>query len=351
MSANKAQRDMIMSEKHNHRRWNGQPGHYEVWYLTTNHRASETGFWIRYTVEAPLPGKGEPEAGLWFAFFDARDPARNLAMRQLLPADAMTATTGPFAVSIGESQLTNGSARGSLAGGGHQARWDLSWRPSPTTHLTLPSLMYRRGGLGETTVLAPNLAVAMSGAITVDDRTFELDAEPGGQTHLWGRKHAYSWAWGHCNAFAGHPGAAIEMLSVRLFRAGRVLPPLTILTLYLDGEVYRFNEFRHVVLNRAEYGTGYFGFSATGPRVRIQGQFSCRPRDMVTAPYVDPDGEPSWCANTEVADLRLSVDRRVGLGRWHEHAFIEAPRCGHFEVGGRTRDPAITGEYSTFGGH
>lgn len=342
-----------MSEAHNHRRWNGQPGHYEVWYLTTNHRASETGFWIRYTVEAPLPGLGEPEAGLWFGFFDAREPARNLAIRQLMPAEAMSATAPgqPFAVSIGESRLTNDSARGSLAGGGHQASWDLRWQPSRTTHLTLPSIMYRRGGLGETTVLAPNLDVAMSGTITADDRTFELAGEPGGQTHLWGRKHAYSWAWGHCNAFAGRPGAAIELLSVRLARAGRILPQLTIFTLYLDGEVYRFNEFRHVLFNRAEYGTGYFSFSAVGARVRIQGQFSCRPRDMVTAPYVDPDGEPSWCANTEVADLRLSVDRRVGLDRWQEHAFLEAPRSGHFEVGARTRDPAISAEYVTIGEH
>ena len=58
--------------------------------------------------------------------------------------------------------------------------------------------MYRRGGLGETTVYRPNILVPVSGTITVDGETVQLAGEPGGQTHLWGRKHAYAWAWGRC---------------------------------------------------------------------------------------------------------------------------------------------------------
>jgi hypothetical protein len=39
--------------------WGGQPGHYEVYYLTFTDRASGVGFWIRYTMVAPLPETGE----------------------------------------------------------------------------------------------------------------------------------------------------------------------------------------------------------------------------------------------------------------------------------------------------
>lgn len=337
-----------MRDADNLRRWDGQRrGHYEVWYLTFNHRASGTGFWIRYTLESPLEGHGEPYAQLWFACFDRRNPTRTFGINRKLPIAEMTAAADPFAVSIGEAHLTGESARGSIAGAGHEARWDLSWAPAPRTHRQLPPVMYLRGGLGETTVLTPNLDVPVRGTVEVDGRRFDLSGEPGGQTHLWGKKHAHRWAWGHCNAFQGQPGAALETLSVQLQRGGRVLPAMTILTLYLDGHAYRWNRFRDVPFTGAEFGTGSYRFRATGLRHRLEGEYTCRPEDMVVAPYEDPDGEPSFCSNTEVADLRLTLFERAGLGRWRERAHLQAPGTGHFEVGSRERDPAVTKDHVT----
>lgn len=326
----------------NHCRWDGSPGHYEIWYLTGNHVSSQTGYWIRYTLESPRAGYGDPYAQLWFAHFDAREPARNFAINRVVPIDEMTTTATPFSVTIGDSVLTHASARGSMRGAGHEAAWDLTWTPALVTHRHLPALMYRRGGLGETTVLSPNLDVPVSGTIVADGRTFELSGDPAGQTHLWGRKHAYVWAWGHCNAFVGQPGAALEVLAVELRRAGRVLPRITLVTLYLDGEALRMNEFHHTVLTAAQPQGTRFSFRGRTLRWRIEGEFSCRPEDMVVAPYADPDGERCFCANTEVADLTITVYERHGLAGWRERTRLEAPRAGHFEIGGRTRDPAIT---------
>lgn len=331
----------------NVRRWDGAtPGHYEVWYLTCNHVASQTGYWIRYTMEAPLDGVGEPYAQLWFAQFDAKDPRRTFGINRKFPIAAMTATADPFGVAIAGNQLGHDRMRGAIAGDGHDARWDLQWIPAARTHHHLPDVMYARGGLGETTVLSPNLDVRLTGTITVDGRTLRLDGDPGGQTHVWGRKHAHAWAWGHCNAFDDHPDAAFEALTVRLRRRGVTLPPLTILTLYLGGETLAFNQFRHTAMNRGELGTGYYRFSAWKPTVRIEGEFSARPDDMVVAPYVDPDGAPSYCSNTEIGDLRITVWRRAGT-RWREAARLVAPRRGHFEVGGRERDPAVVKDHVT----
>src|SRR6185503_14773833 len=102
-------------------------------------------------------------------------------------------------------------------GDGHSAEWDLSWIPSESAHLHLPDAAYL-GHWADTQVLAPNLNVAARGRITVDGERYELDGAPLGQTHLWGKKHAYSWAWSHCNAFEGDRGAALESLTVRLRR-------------------------------------------------------------------------------------------------------------------------------------
>jgi hypothetical protein len=328
------------TEADNRLRWNGGPGHYEVWYLTLNHRASRTGAWLRYTLEAPVSGAAH--AALWFAHFDAREPERTFAIHRQFPIADLVAQERPFALALPGALLSHDRARGSLAGAGHSAAWDLSWVPAERTHRQLPSLFYLRGGLGGTTMLSPNPTVPVSGWIEADGRRVELLSEPGGQTHLWGHKHAHAWAWGRSNAFEGRPDVTLETLTARLERRGRVLPPLTVASLHLGDEVLRFNRLQDVAFGRAQFGTALYRFSAVAPRCRLEGEFSCHPRDMVQAEYRDPDGSAIYCSNTEIADLRLTVFRRIApFGRWREAARLFAPRAGHFEVAGRERDPAI----------
>jgi len=336
------------TERDNARVWDGaKAGHYEVWYLTLSHRAERLGFWIRYTMEAPLPGHGEPYAQLWFAAFDAADPARSFAINRRFPIAAMRARATPFEVAIDDALLTHGGARGALAGDGHEARWDLSWLPAPRTHRHLPDLAYR-GSWATTQVLSPNLDVPVRGTVSLDGREVVFDGEPGGQTHLWGKKHAHAWAWGHCNAFAGRRGAVLEALCVRLKRRGLVLPPLTVLSLTVDGEELRFTGFRDTLTNRGRFGTGRFAFTARGTGARLEGELTCRPEAMVTAEYADPDGEPSYCANTCAGDLAVTVWRRSSLvGRWREAARLSADGTAHFEVAGREPDPAIARRHVT----
>jgi hypothetical protein len=52
-----------VSERDNLPRWDGRRGRYEVWFLTLSH--ADAGYWIRYTVRAPIAGPPEPR--LWFA--------------------------------------------------------------------------------------------------------------------------------------------------------------------------------------------------------------------------------------------------------------------------------------------
>jgi hypothetical protein len=204
--------------------------------------------------------------------------------------------------------------------------------------------MYARGGLGETTVQTPNPRVAMTGTLVVDGETLTFDRATLGQTHLWGKKHAYSWTWGRCAEFAGAPDGLLEILGVRLQRRGVMLPPMFLLALDLDGEQVRLNQFRHVTRNRAHWAGQRVEFIAESLTVKVQGELSCAPDDMVAAPYVDPDGTELYCMNTEIGDARLTVYRRAGLS-WREHRTLEAKRRAHFELGGRVRDPAVTREH------
>ncbi|MCE9576822.1 MAG: hypothetical protein K8W52_26990 [Deltaproteobacteria bacterium] len=334
----------------NLRRWDGStPGRYEVWYLTANHAPTQTGFWIRYTLESPQVGVGEPYAQLWFARFDARDPRRTFGINRKFPIAAMTAAGGsgaPFGVAIAGNHLGADHARGALAGDGHDVRWDLRWPAAGETTRFLPDVMYARGGLGETTALIPTISAALTGTIVVDGVTYDLTGERVGQTHIWGKKHAFAWAWGHCNRFDGDPDAWFEILSPRLRRRGVVLPRLTVMSLRVGGETHAFNQFHHTPFARVELGTGSYTFSGGSLTARVEGEFTCRPEDMVTATYHDPDGEPSYCANTEIGTLTLTFSRRRGL-RWQETARLVAPHRGQFEIAGRTRDAAVLNDHET----
>jgi len=233
--------------------------------------------------------------------------------------------------------------KGALSGAGHSVAWDLRWQPAPRLHRHLPDAAYR-GKWADTQVLSPNLNVYARGSITVDGESYELDAAPLGQTHLWGRKHAYSWAWSHCNAFAGDRGAALETLTVRLRRGSVVLPKLTLLSLYLDGsepDKIEFRDFWKLPLARSEYGTGRYHLLAADAQFKIEIELTCRPDDMVLAEYVDPDGDPVFCHNTECADARVTIHRRSTFGRFHEWRTLHSERGAHFEWGARAGDPLV----------
>jgi hypothetical protein len=328
----------------NRMRWQFQRGHYEVWYATLSHLESRTGFWIRYTLEAPDEDHGEPYAQLWFARFDHDAPDKTFGFNKKFPVAELRQEAAPFRLSIGEAELTSESARGQLGGEGHEARWELSWNPAERVHQHLPAAVYK-ASFADTVVHSPNLNVAVRGTITVDGQRYALDGDPLGQTHLWGRKHAYSWAWSHCNAFDGDRGAALETLSVRLRRGPIVLPKLTLISLYLDGDdasELHFRDFWKLPLARSDYGTGRYHLHAADAQWRVEAELTCRPDDMIMTEYVDPDGEPAYCHNTCCADARVTVWRRSPfVGRFRQHRTLTSRAGAHFEWAARAGDPTV----------
>lgn len=332
-------------------RWDGaRRGSYEVWFATWNDPATRDGYWLRYVIESPLTAVGEPHGQLWFARFSARDPARSFGIHRRVPIASVTTATEPFEVTLGAARFGHDHARGALSGNGHAVEWSLTWTPSDRTLHQLPSVMYKRGGLGETTVLSPNVDVAVTGSLLVDGERITIAGAPAGQSHLWGTKHAHRWAWAHCNAFDDRPGAALELLHARLRRRGVNLPPMTVAVLRLPGQddlaFTRFDQ--AIALGRAETSTGRIRFRAGSLGVRLDGELSCAPADVIRAHYHDPDGEERFCHFTALGDLRLTVSRRV-RGRWTEVDELRAPRRAAFEIAAPTADPAVTREHVSVG--
>src|ERR1051325_177878 len=62
-------------------RWDRRSAnHYEVWFLTLNHAASNQGFWFRYTLESP--SGLEPGAALWAASLNRHKPESNFGLKR-----------------------------------------------------------------------------------------------------------------------------------------------------------------------------------------------------------------------------------------------------------------------------
>jgi hypothetical protein len=326
--------------------WDREAGRYEVWFVTFNHRESETGFWIRHTLSAPLVG--DPYCQLWFARFDGRDPAATFAVNRKLPISALAATDAPFEVRVGEAALRADGLRGTIAGGGHNAEWDLAFAPAARSVLIFPDLAYRSDRIG-TKFLAPNFSVPLRGRLVVDGREYAFAGDRAAQCHLWGRKHAHAWAWGHVCAFVEDESTGLDVLSVRLRMGPLTLPRLTLATLREGGDEIRLTSPWYLPLGRGEWYHGAFQFRAASPTVQLVGEFTARPDDMVRAHYMDPDGESAFCHNTEIGDARLTIRRRtlLSLSRWRDARTLSAPRLAHFEYAGRTPDTAVMRHHST----
>jgi hypothetical protein len=341
-------------ESENRMRWRFQRGHYESWYTSLTHLATRTGFWIRYTLESPTEGHGTPYAQLWFARFDPRDPARTFGINRRFPIDELRHEAAPFRLLIGPGELRDGHLRGRLKGepadlleaaragdtSAHEVAWELDFEPSPRTHHHLPGFLYR-APITSTQILSPHLDVRCSGSITVDGEVYRLEREPLNQSHVWGRKHVYSWAWTHCNAFTG-ADAALEGFTARVRSGALVLPKATLFCLYLDGEALSFTDVASLLVTRSEYATGRYQLVATGPKARIEAEVTCRADDMLLAEYVDPNGDPAYCHYTAIADARVVLSRRSPfVGRFRIDRTLTASGAAHFEWGARAGDPQV----------
>ena len=321
-------------------RWRGDPGHYEVYYLTVTDPVTGVGIWIRYTMLAPLTGE-PPSCALWFAVMDPRSPDRPaLARRKSFPIEQLEFRPAPFELRVGQATLSDGGMKGVL----DEFSWDLRWDPAPEPYAPINPLLGRLG-LAKTVFVLPQPLVLLSGLVDIGSERIELVAAPAGQAHLWGSEHATSWSWARCGDLstpAGEPvpGTFFDGVSALVTRFGRTLGPNTPIVGCFDGRPFHSTSPRRILTNASEFDVGRWDFAATDGSRRLVGQVRPEPQQLAGVTYHDPDGREAYCYNTETATVQLEVSQRRGRAWTVSQTLVSAGRC-HFEFGTRTPIPGI----------
>src|SRR3954471_4718666 len=322
-------------------RWDGRPGHYEVYYVTLTDPASAIGVWVRYTLRAPVEGEGGAECALWLLAM-APDGDR-FARKATFPASELEAHDHPFRLRLGGADLSDRGAAGRVDDGA----WELSWEPRLRPYEFVHPLV-KRTGAAQTELVLPHADLVVSGTVRLGERTLTLDGAHGGQAHLWGSRHAARWAWTHCSDLHSADGVArpdtfVDAVSVYVERLGREIGPSTPVVGRFRGDDFAATSPAALVRARSRFGLTTGRFEARDGKRRIAGEVDA-PRDTLAGvTYHDPDGRPAYCYNSEVASMHLSVWDRTARGRfgWTLRDTLIADGRAHFEYGQRASLPGV----------
>ena len=165
----------------------------------------------------------------------------------------------------------------------------------------------------------------MSGTVSAGGRALALAGWPGMAGHNWGAQHAETWLWLHGIAFAGAPGAWLDLAVGRVRVAGRTSPWIANGALELDGRRHRLGGMRARVEVDAAPAAATVDLGGTSVRV------TAPPGQTVAWVYADPPGGEHHALNCSIAAIELEHDGRR----------LATAHGGVYELGTRDRGHGI----------
>jgi hypothetical protein len=320
--------------------YHGQSPFYEVWFGKID-VAPQTAFWFHYEL---LDGKCA-EAGAFAVLFEPSGvkggktvfPLQELAPANclLLPAQDTARFRGkPQVFTVGTLRLDAANALGETAG----LSWDLSFQDAGRRFEHVPRLL-KMARLSKSTLSSCHLDLRFSGIIRVQERETRLDNARGMIGHIYGKRHAYEWAWVHANSFVDESDVVFEGIAARLTVAGLRTPPLSSFVLYVGERQYAFSSVWRLVAEKSLFGDGRWQFKAKANGATIEGEvIAPAPENIAVVAYTDTDGTPMWCRNSKLSTLNLRLnDSRRGIVK----NFL-ARGTAAFEIGTRQPQGGLT---------
>jgi hypothetical protein len=317
-----------MLKNYNRPRWAGERGYQEVWHLTCNDRETRDGYWFRITLTVPADPGGRPSARLWFTQFCGEDPATRVIGEA---CDAAGCAFGPDAIRVGAGGLEPGRMWGAIEQGKTPVSWDLRFEEGEE-YLPMPRAVYALK-LWRSFHASPNLSVKVRGTVTLGGVVHNVEGMAT-QGHVWGRHLPRQWVWLHANDFDGKD-AVIEMITAREPLKRIWTPTFATICVICGGERRRL-WLADPLLFKETNSFPLYSFWAMDHRFRVEGTVSAPLGRFVQYRYPAPVGRDSYCTNTEIASLRLTLYGRSGpFSSWRRRAELATADTAHFEIGSR----------------
>jgi hypothetical protein len=276
-------------------------GHYESFYLRAAHPSEPLGIWIRYTVHKRP--NAEPNGSLWFTLFDGSADGGPLARKVTHPGPR---AAGPDFIEIDASRFGPESVSGQAG----DASWKLSYADGAEPLLHLPREWMYRAKIPRTKTLSPHPIALFSGAVTVGERSVELDRWPGMVGHNWGAEHAERWVWMHGTGFEGYGADTWIDVAIGRVKAGPFVTPwIANGALSLNGARHRLGGIERLRSTRVSETPTRCEFELPGDGMEVHGSVGSDQRNFVAWVYADPAGPEHNTANCSIAEMTLKVKR------------------------------------------
>jgi hypothetical protein len=287
--------------------------HQEVWYLKLNDLEGRHALWLRFTLLVSEGGV-KLAAETWAICF-RRMPGGGVAKaagKTSFPIGAFQ--SGPRGMEIGPSVFSDRATEGEVRTSTHRIRWSLKNVPAhPASFNFVPPALHALG-LIQNTAWTVYEDLRYTGWVEVNGERIVFDSAPGMQGHLAGKRLAYGWCWGHCNAFTGkdaRPAGVIwDGLNGRARRGrNRKSRALSAMYFHYGGSDYLVNSVWQALRTTSRNTLNDWRFEAKAGAMRFVGQVNAENEDFAGVTYEDTDGSLMYCYNSKVSSMTLAVHR------------------------------------------
>jgi hypothetical protein len=307
-------------------------GHYESFYVKACRPGGGQGIWIRHTVHK-RPG-AEPNASIWFVFFD-REAEAPRATKVTVPAAELSAPSESW-IKVDGAEVGPGRAVGAVDTDAVKASWELKFSGDAEPCKYLPSDRLYETRLPKTKFVAPFPDARFDGRLEIAGETIDLSGWPGMIGHNWGTEHAERWVWLEGTGFEGSPDTYFDAGAARIKLGPWTTPWVPSGMLMLEGKAHRLGGFGQIRGATIEESAGECSFVLPGKDIVVRGKVSAPKKDFVGWIYADPEGPEHNTINCSVADLELTVERPA-LPALN----LSLPAGGAYELGMREADHGI----------
>jgi hypothetical protein len=307
-------------------------GHVESYFVKANDPTGRRALWLKWTIYAGARAPDRALTELWAVAFDRE--AGHVGVKSTVPFAPGQFSRDGLAVSADGCTLRLDGARGAVTTAGRRIEYDLSFSSDAPPLVPYAAQWMYSGPLPSLKWVSPVPDMTVRGKVVVNGDEWDVAGWRGMLGHNWGR-HAYLYAWSHCNTWDdAEPDEAVlfEGGSGRI-KVGPVLMPLrTLLCVWYRGVRYHLNGARALAQNEGELTFRRWRFAGKSHLARIEGELWGETDDFVGLYYANPDGTTTHCLNTKIAHARLELTLPGRPTR------VLTSRAAALEIG--TRDPS-----------